>query len=109
VCQSEQTSWFLSEEDFFQTDESKFIWNEFEKISIEAAEDDEKLIQEVNEFWDLHLPIIFRVGGDYEYYAINISNGSVVYSFAPYFEEAEEVAISFYDFLDKIIKGVILI
>ena len=110
LCHNQSfTSWFLTEEDFLQTDERKFAWNEFEKISLGAAEDDEKLIKEVNDFWKLHLPIMFCVGSDYEYYAINISNGSVVNGYEPEFEEVTEEAKSFCDFLGKIINGEIVV
>ena len=108
------TSWFLTEQDFSAIDteggiSTTFAWNSIEKMSLESVADDEKLIQEVDDFWKLHLPIMYCVDGDYEYFAINISNGAVVNGYEPEFEEATEVAKSFSDFLDKIIKGKIVV
>ena len=53
-------SWFLTEQDFSAIDtegiSTIFAWNTIEKMILESAADDAKLIQEVDEFWKLHLP-----------------------------------------------------
>ena len=61
--------------------------------------------QEVTEFWDKHIPIFMSVRDEYEYYAIDLTNGAVVYGFEPEFESIEETALSFTDFLDLMMKG----
>ena len=101
-----ETTWFLSESDFLVANgEIAFAWNSFEKMSLEALADDEETVQEVTEFWNLHLPIMYCVGGDYEHYSINITSGTIVNGYQPEFEDVIEKAKSFCDFLNKIIKG----
>ena len=48
----EDTVWFLSAKDYQNTDESAFAWNEFEKQSLEYAENDNER-NKVSEFWEL--------------------------------------------------------
>lgn len=47
----EDTVWFLSAKDYQNTDESAFAWNEFEKQSLEYAENDNER-NKVSEFWE---------------------------------------------------------
>ena len=104
------TTWFFSENDFLEANgENAFAWNSFEKMSLEALADDDVALQEITEFWNLHLPVMYCVGGDYEHYAINITTGAIVNGYQPEFEDVTEVATSFCDFLDKIIKGEIAV
>ena len=99
------TNWFLSENDFLAIDGEGFAWNTFEKMSISAADGDYALIKQIEEYWNCHLPIMMCVGGEYEYYAINVITGTVVNGFEPEFEESSQVADSFLSFLSKIIIG----
>jgi hypothetical protein len=96
--------WFLCTEDYFPKSEGTFRWNEFELISLEAANDDTELINEIKNYWDKHFPIIMSVEGDYEYYAINVGDEKIVYGYEPEFEESEIVANNFEELLEKITK-----
>ena len=96
------TKWFITFEDF---GEEGYRWNEFELISLEAADEDMEWRKQVTDFWDKHLPIFMSVEGEYEYYAINVESGRVVFGFEPEFEEAETVADSFEEFIGKIVSG----
>jgi hypothetical protein len=102
---SEENMWFLCIDDYLEKSEGTFRWNEFEIISLEAADDDAELINEIKNYWNKHLPIIFNVKGEYEYYAINIENKKIVYGYEPEFEESGIVADNFGELLDKIINN----
>ena len=105
ICtNAEENIWFLCIDDYLREEENTFRWNEFEKISLEAVENDEKMINEIKKYWDKHFPIVFNVRGEYEYYAINIENKKIVYGYEPIFEENEIVANSFDIFLEKIMN-----
>ena len=45
------------------------------------------------------------VGNGYEYYAIELDSGIIVSGFEPEFEEAETVADSFDEFLEKLMNN----
>ena len=105
ICtNAEENIWFLCIDDYLREEENTFRWNEFEKISLEAAENDEKMINEIKKYWDKHFPIVFNVRGEYEYYAINIENEKIVYGYEPMFEENKIVANNFKAFLEKIMN-----
>lgn len=102
-----ETVWFLCSKDYKKQDEDSFRWNEWELISLQAAYDDEdeECQDNIRQFWDAHLPIILSVGNGYEYYAIRLCDGFIVYGYEPEFEKYEEVAKSFTEFVEKIISG----
>jgi len=101
-----QNAWFLCAADYNADgrDSTTFRWNEWERMSLDAAEGDEELIQNVTQFWDCHLPILSAVHSDYAYLAIALAAdeyGSLVYGYGPEFEEsARKVCASFDAFLD---------
>lgn len=100
------TKWFLTREDFLQTDEEAFAWNTFEEMSLEAAEGDEGLVQEIKSYWNVHLPVLLSVEDEYEYYALHTGDGTMVKGYGPEFEDsAEKIADSFRDFLEKVTSG----
>ncbi len=102
-----ETVWFLCSKDYKEQDEGSFRWNEWELISQQAAFDnrDKQWQDSIYHFWDAHLPIVLSVGNGYEYYAIRLLDGFIVYGYEPEFEEYEEVAKSFTEFIEKIISG----
>ena len=107
LCANKEfTKWFITFEDF---GEEGFRWNEFEQISLEAADDDTEWRKQVTDFWDKHLPVFMSVEGEYEYYAVNVESGQVVFGFEPEFEEPETAADSFEDFIGKIVTGEIIL
>jgi hypothetical protein len=101
---ADEDTWFLCANDYLRDDGDSFRYNEFETISLEAAEEDKELLNEIKTYWDNHLPIILGVKGDYEYYAINVENKKIVYGCRPEFEESKTVANNFEEFLGKIIN-----
>ena len=56
-------------------------------------------------WWDNHCPLLYSVIECYEFYTINLRDGSVEYSCEPIFEESEKVADSLDDFFCKVING----
>lgn len=101
-----EKSWFICENEYNGNSDIDFKWNEFEILSLEAAEDDIEWKNQIKECWDKHLPILMSVNGGYSFYAIDITNeeGSIVSGCEPEFEEVEKVADSFLEFLDLIIN-----
>ncbi len=101
----DDTLWFFCADDYNETSEEAFKWFDFEKISIEAAENNTVLSNKIKNYWSDHLPIIFKVKDRYEYYAINIRTKEIVYGCEPEFEECKVVANDFLDFLKKVITN----
>ena len=101
VCENkEATVWFLTPADYLPREDG-FQWNEFERQSLEWCGDD----PEIKAFWNRHLPIVMSVKDGYSYYAVNTENGNIVYGCEPEYEEADVIADSFDDFMDKVISG----
>ena len=98
--------WFLTYDSFL---DGVWSYNEFENMSLEATDGDEKWSSKIKEFWDHTFPIIMSIGGDYQYYAINIDSGEVVQGWEPEFEESFVVAGSFVEFIEKITTGEIIL
>jgi hypothetical protein len=101
--------WFLSINDYCGSSDLAFNWNEFEKISLDSADGDNEWKQEIIKFWDRYLPVVMSVRNGYSYYAIDTQSTKnvVVYGYEPEFEEVEEVANSFSEFLELIMKNII--
>jgi hypothetical protein len=105
ICtNAEENIWFFCIKDYLADEENTFKWNEFELMSLDAADDDKELIDEIKGYWDKHLPIMFNVKGEYEYYAINIKTKEIVYGYEPMFEESGVVANNFDELLEKIMN-----
>ena len=102
IVNSTDDMWFLTCENFL---DDVWSYNEFENMSLEATNGDETWSTEIKEFWDNNMPIIMSVGGDYQYFAIELESGKVVQGWAPEFESPSVVAESFVEFLDKLITG----
>ncbi len=67
--------WFISIEDYNGTSDSAFAWNEFEQLSLEAAEGSltpQNDKTEIRAFWDYCLPIAFSVKATYQYLALDL-------------------------------------
>ncbi len=84
---------------------------EFEELSLEVAEGDDEWKEEIKRWWDKKLPIIISVRDGYSFFAIDLENdcGNIVKGEEPEFEETEIVASSFYEFLDMLINGEMII
>lgn len=99
--------WLLCMEDFYRPPENGFRWNEFELIGLQDAEELQDLqgAAAIGAFWMGHLPVCLAVGGEYEYYAIRVTDGHIVYGTGPGFDAAEEFAASFSEFAQAIANG----
>lgn len=107
---SEQNKWFLTMNDYdTEYYKSSWGWNDFEMMSLQAAEDDIKWQEEITEFWNRHFPIFLDVEGDYSYYAIDTDSGEIVQGYEPEFEDCYTVAETFEDFITKILDGKIIL
>lgn len=103
----DQMTWFLCEDDYNGTSETAFCWNEFEKLSLDAATGDSVWEKEIAAWWDNNFPIILSVDGTYSFYAINMSSHAIVSGAEPEFEDTRQVASNFEEFLQLVIAGTI--
>lgn len=102
LINSTEDMWFLTCENFLN---DVWSYNDFENMSLEAADGDEEWSEEIKEFWNNTFPIIMGVGGEYQYYGISLESGNVVHGWDPEFESPYVVAESFVEFLGKLIVG----
>jgi hypothetical protein len=98
VVSADQTCWLLTARDYAGDSESSFAWNEWERLSMEAAGDDRDWIERIQTFWDQHLPICLSVKDGYAYFALQ-EDGSVVTGREPEFEETTVVAPNYERFI----------
>jgi hypothetical protein len=98
----DEKAWFLTALDFSGESDSAFAWNEWERQSLEAAEDDEALKRQTLGFWDSHLPVLVSVKSGYAYVAIERSDLTVVCGEEPEYEEATLLTSSFAELLHLI-------
>lgn len=110
----QEQAWFLTEADYSEPyddavsdPDTTFRWNEWERISLDAAADDAEWQQQIRSFWDRYMPIVMIVQPEYAFYAVDTysSVGAVIYGREPEFEDSEEVAASFEEFLQRIMNG----
>ncbi|WP_391574500.1 SMI1/KNR4 family protein [Cohnella sp.] len=94
-----ETTWFICENEFNNSSDIEFKWNEYELLSLEAAMEDAVWKSEITAWWDNHLPIVMSVEGGYSFYAIDLTNGSIVCGYEPEFEEVDKVANNLEEFL----------
>src|SRR3954452_11079902 len=95
---NDETVWFLCEDDYNQTTDSAFQWNDFEVQSLEAAGTDEHLRSRIKMFWDEHLPIALSVKSKYAFLCIVLSAqdyGAIAYGYEPEYEEVDKLCASF--------------
>jgi len=98
----------VSQSDYEGMSGAAFRWDEWERLSLDAACDDAKFITEIRAFWDCHFPFLFSVHSGYAYHAICTAAdqfGHVVEGYEPLFEEALPVADSFESFLTAFLDG----
>jgi len=94
-----ETTWFICENEFNNSSDIEFKWNEYELLSLEAAMEDAVWKSEITTWWDNHLPIVMSVEGGYSFYAIDLTNGAIVRGYEPEFEEVDKVANNLEEFL----------
>ena len=111
MTSDDEKTWFLCQNEYNNISDLAFKWNEFEKLSLEVAEDDKELKKDIKQWWDKKLPIIISVKDGYTFFAIDLENnsGEIVRGEEPEFEETKVVANSFFEFLDMVIKEKIVL
>ena len=98
---ADETVWFLCAADYNAPDAEGFAWNEFEKMDLEAAGDDEVWREKTVAFWDKHMPFLLSVGGEYAHRSFRMDDekfGSVVDGYEEV-TAVSDVAASFVDFI----------
>ena len=90
--------WLSTAADFRGESGASYAWNEWELLSLEAAEGDADRIRDIRGFWDKHAPLVLSVEDGYAYYAIR-QDGRIVFGREPEFEEADMICESFFDLL----------
>lgn len=105
IISPDQQTWFLCEDDYNSISDSKFSWNEFEQLSLEAASGDDVWKQEIALWWNNNFPIIISVCGIYSFYAIDMNSQAIVKGTEPEFESTKKIAANFKEFLDMVIYG----
>ena len=104
-----EDAWFLSYSDYLASnEEGGFSWNEYEQLSIQAAEEDgdDEEIAFLSEFWNSYLPFAYSIRNGYSYLAIGVSGineGKIIYGREPMFEEYSIEADSFEELLDSFV------
>jgi len=103
---AKQNAWVLTEADFnadIGDDESTFRWNEWERMGLEAFQDDVDVSRRISQFWTNHIPVMNAVHSDYAYIALRITDGAVVYGYGPEFEDSvADVCVSFAEYLTEL-------
>jgi hypothetical protein len=102
LASADETTWFLAADDYEEGSDNAFAWNEFEKVSLDASEDEEQVVA-VTEFWSRHLPVLLSVRDRYAYLAVR-SDGMIVCGEEPEFEDAEVVAGSLAELLSGLAR-----
>lgn len=109
LVSGDEQAWFLCAADYGPQADGAFRWDELERLSLEAADDDPEWRREIIRFWDGHLPILLSVRDGYSYYAVSIRDGLVVHGSEPEFEACEIAAASFDAFLESVLNGEIVL
>jgi hypothetical protein len=104
LSNADESRWFISTEEFSGNSDSAFSWDEFEKMSLDAAMTDRDA-EDVRTFWGRHLPILMAVDGDYQYIALDRMSGAVVHGVEPDFESVSNLADSFDGFMVAVMEG----
>jgi hypothetical protein len=107
---STETRWFLCQCDYEGKSSSAFSWDEWEKLSLSAANGNPKEVAKVRAFWDCHFPFMLSVGSGYAFYAVCTMPdkwGWIVEGYGPDFEEVVPVAKSFEEFLTCVVREIV--
>jgi hypothetical protein len=102
---ADEKAWILSAADYRGTATSAFAWNEWERLSLSAAGDDERWRSEITGFWDRNFPLVMSVKSGYAYFAVERDSLAVVVGEEPVFEEPHQVARSVSRLFRMIARG----
>ena len=107
VISNDERTWFLCANEYNEISDLAFKWNEFELLSLEAAQGDDEWKGEIEAWWKHKLPIIMSVKNGYSFYAIDLDSetSAIIKGEEPEFEEAEIVTKDFYEFLNMLMSS----
>lgn len=94
ITSADEKAWLLTGRDFCGESESAFVWDEWERQSLEVADTEIEWSNEIRGFWDAHLPLAICVRTGYRYLALRRDDLSVAVGEEPEFEEVCRVADS---------------
>lgn len=109
ITSKDETTWFLCANDYADETDDAFKWNEFELMSLEAADSDKEWKKSIKEWWNNRLPIILSVKDGYSFWAIDLSDGTIVRGGEPEFEEVSVIADNFEEFIDMIMNNTVFL
>lgn len=108
LCRNgKDTVWFLTRENYHPTPDDQFRWNEHERMSLDAADDNDEMVR-IRTYWDRHFSFLFAVHSDYDYLAVDLSHetyGQIVHGYMPEPEQSSLVARSFMEFVEMFIES----
>ena len=103
----EDTIWFLSYKDYIDDEDIAFPWNEFQNQSIDSADSDNELLEEINTYWGSHIPFLMSVEDGYSYISICISHenyGKIFMGREPEYEDSSCIAENLSSFWESFLK-----
>lgn len=111
ITSKDDTTWFICGGDYNDDSDDAFKWNEYELMSLEAAESDSDWKKDIEKWWSDKLPFLMSVKDGYSFYAIDLgeNNGAIIKGEEPEFEEAYIVADNFEDFLEKVMNNAVIL
>jgi hypothetical protein len=104
---ADETTWFLTADDYHGDSGNAFRWNEWEHLSLDASQGDNEGIADIRSFWDRHFPFMLSVQSGYAFHAVRLEDhcfGQVVEGREPEFEITRLVADSFDAFLETLAR-----
>jgi hypothetical protein len=101
---SDATIWLLGAADFYGSSQSAYRWNDWEQMSLDAAEGNATLTTSIRFFWNNHFPIAISVKSGYAYFAVRKADFGVVCGEEPEFDETSPIASSFSEFINLLAK-----
>jgi hypothetical protein len=102
ACSADDKAWILSASDYAGASGSAFAWNEWERVTLTAAGEDDPWKEEIRVFWDRHFPLLLSVKSGYAYFAIERDTSFIVVGEEPEFEATALVADSLAELLRMI-------
>lgn len=111
ITSKDDTTWFICGGDYNDNSDDAFKWNEFELMSLEAAESDNDWKRDIEKWWSDKLPFLMSVKDGYAFYAIDLgdNNGAIIKGEEPEFEEAYVIADHFEVFLEKVMHNTVIL
>jgi hypothetical protein len=105
IVTPDERAWFVTEAEFAGRAASAFVWDEFERMSLSAANGDAALLATVKAFWTSHFPLMLSVKSGYAFFALERGTMHVVVGEESEFEQVNVIANTFDEFLTLLTSG----